>query len=291
MDLNHLPLFVAVAESGSLSAAARRLGQPKSTVSRGLSALERSLGVQLLHRTTRQVRLTSAGEAFLPRARAVTQQAREAVDALPERAETPSGTLRITAAVDLGLSLLPRWCALFTARYPEVRLDVQLSNVNEDLVGRQFDVALRIAKRLPSSTLVARRLATLHFQLYAAPSYLARQGTPRSLEDLAQHQRVALRVAERALPSLPAPRVSTDDVMFAWQLIREGVGVGALPRFLPVTDVEQGALVPVLPRWSKEGGHLYFVHPPAAHLARKVAAFRDFLLERLRTAPLERAAR
>ena len=288
MDLNQFPLFVAVAQSGSISEAARRLGVPKSTVSRNVTALEKSLGVQLLSRTTRQVRLTTAGTAFFEKARAVTRLAHEAVDSMPERSDAPSGSLRITTAVDIGLTLLPDWAARFAARFPQVRLDVQLSNENQDLVGRQFDVALRIGRRLTSSTLVARKLAPVQFELYAAPAYLMRAGSPRTLDELSAHQSVVFRMAEPMLPRLAPPRVITDDVTFAWLATRQGLGVGALPRFLAAPDVEAGRLVRVLPRWHLHAGDLFFVHPPAAHLPRKVTAFRDFLLEQLKVRPLQR---
>ncbi|MFZ5444220.1 MAG: LysR substrate-binding domain-containing protein [Myxococcota bacterium] len=282
LDLNLLPLFVAVAEAASMSEAARRLSVPKSSVSRGIAALEASLGVQLFHRTTRQLRLTTAGTAFFEKSKPLVSLAREATQSLPEQADAPSGTLRLTAPIDLGLTVLPELTASFTARFPEVRLEVHLSNTHEDLVGRGFDVALRISRRLADSSLVARKLASLEFRLYAAPGVLARLGTPRSLEELRERKFVTFRQLGRALPFAPRARVDADDVAFAWQAVRAGVGFGVLPTFLAQPDVAAGRLVNVVPRWAMGAGALWFIHPRSAHLPRKVTAFRELLLENLR---------
>jgi DNA-binding transcriptional LysR family regulator len=286
VDLNQLPVFVAVAEASSMSEAARRLAVPKSTVSRAISALEASLGVQLFHRTTRQVRLTTAGSAFLEKTRPLVALVRDATETLPEQGDAPSGTLRLTAPIDFGLTLLPELCALFTARYPDVKLDVRLSNQNEDLVGQGFDLALRISGRLKDSTLIARRLSPIELRLYAAPGLLARVGTPRSVAELTPFEFVTFRGFQSSLPFTPKLHVVTDDVMFAAQSVRAGLGVGPLPSFLAQPDVAAGRLVNVVPRWMLEAGALWFVHPRSAHLPRKVTAFRDLVLEWLRTHPL-----
>lgn len=286
VDLNQLPLFVAVADAASMSEAARRLNLPKSSVSRGISALEESLGVQLFHRTTRQVKLTTAGASFYEKTAPLVALVRDATHNLPEQTDVPSGTLRITAPPDLGFTLLPGLFAKFCARYPEVQLDVRLSNRLEDLVGEGFDVALRISPKLKDSTLVARKLSGLDLRLYAAPSYLAKRGTPKTLEELAGHDFVVFRTLANALPVKLKAVVQTDDVFFTHQATLAGLGIGAMASFLAKADVESGALVPVVPRWSKEVGSLFFVHPKTQHTPRKVTALRDFIIEHLRNHPL-----
>jgi DNA-binding transcriptional LysR family regulator len=286
VDLNQLPLFVAVADAASMSEAARRLNLPKSSVSRGISALEESLGVQLFHRTTRQVKLTTAGTSFYEKTAPLVALVRDATHNLPEQTDVPSGTLRLTAPPDLGFTLLPELLAKFCARYPEVQLDVRLSNRLEDLVGEGFDVALRISPRLKDSTLVARKLSGLDLRLYAAPSYLAKRGVPKSLEELGEHDFVVFRTLATALPVKLKAVVQTDDVFFTHQATLAGLGIGAMASFLAKADVESGALVPVLPRWSKEVGSLFFVHPKTQHTPRKVTALRDFIIEHLRNHPL-----
>lgn len=285
VDLNHLPLFVAVAETGSMSETARRLGLPKSSVSRGIAALEAALGVQLFHRTTRQVRLSTAGAAFLERARRALALVKEATEALPEQEAEPSGLLRVTAPVDLALAVLAEVAARFTARYPAVRLDVRLSNREEDLVGGGFDLALRAARRLRDSSLVARRVGTVEFRLYAAPAYLARRGPPRSLADLRGHAWLAMR-GLKLVDGAPEPTLVADDLTFLLAAARHGLGVAALPSFLAQPEVAAGLLSRVLPRWASSPAALWLVHPKLAHPPAKVTAFRDFLLEALATRPL-----
>lgn len=288
LDLNLLPVFVAVAEAGSMSQAARTLGWPKSSVSRGVAALEATLGVRLLHRSTRKVSLTTAGAAFYERARPLLASLREATGTLPEQEEEPSGELRVTASVDMGLTLLPGLIARFGARYPRVQVDVRLSNRVVDVIGEGFDVALRIAQKLTDSSLVVQRLSTLDLQLFAAPSYVARRGQPRAPADAAAHDWVAWRGVKVPAPLVasPRPRAVVDDVMLAHRMIREGVGIGVLPTFLAQPDVTAGELVRLLPRWSQQGGALFFVHPHAGQVPRKVSAFREFTRAYLRERPL-----
>lgn len=286
VDLNQLPLFVAVADAASMSEAARRLNLPKSSVSRGIAALEEALGVQLFHRTTRQVKLTTAGANFYEKTSALVAMVRDATHNLPEQDGTPSGTLRITAPPDLGFTLLPELFARFALRYPEVQLDVRLSNRLEDLVAEGFDIALRISSKLKDSTLVARKLSSLDLRLYAAPTYLARRGTPKTVEELEGHDFVTFRTLASSVPAKVKMKVQTDDVFFCSQAVRAGLGIGAMPSFLTRSDVESGAVVPVIPKWSREAGSLFFVHPRGQHVPSKVTAFRDFLLEHLRHHPL-----
>ncbi len=286
VDLNQLPLFVAVADAANMSEAARRLGLPKSSVSRGISSLEEALGVQLFHRTTRQVKLTTAGSSFYEQTAPLVTMVRDATRSLPEQTDVPSGTLRLTAPPDLGFTLLPELLARFCARYPDVRVDVRLSNRLEDLVAEGIDVALRISPRLKDSTLVARKLSALDLRLYASPGYLARRGAPRSVEELTAHDFIAFRTLVAALPVKLTPRLQADDVFFTLQATRAGLGIGAMASFLARADVESGALVPVLPKWAREVGSLFFVHPRTQHAPRKVTAFRDFVVEHLRNHPL-----
>lgn len=288
-DFNLLPIFVAVAETSSMSEAARRLGIPKSSVSRGVAALEESLGVQLFHRTTRQVSLTTAGSAFFEKAVPLVTAFKELAASLEEQEEEPSGVLRITAAVDLGLTFFVEAASKFAARYPQISLDVRLSNALVDLTAEGFDAALRISAKLADSSLVARKLTQLEAGLYASPTYLARRRSPRTLEDATEHDWV-LHGSFRDLPGMPElpakPRMRTDDLMFARGMVREGVGIGLLPTFIAQRDVTEGRLVRLLPKWSVKAGNLYFVYPPSQHVPRKVTALRDFLIEYLAARPL-----
>lgn len=290
MDLNLLGVFVAVAETGSFSAAARKLGLPKSSVSRGVASLEASVGAQLLHRTTRHVSLSTAGAALYERAAPLLASLREAIGTLPEREEAPSGKLRLTAPNDMGATFLPEVIARFTARYPSVSVDCRLTNLNVDLVAEGFDLAIRASgTKLTDSSLRVRRLGAIDVQLFASPTYLARRGTPRTPEDLAHHDFVAYRglrhLSELGLSEKNA-RVLADDMLFMREAAKAGIGIASLPTFLAQADVTSGQLVRVLPRYTQRSTALVLLYPRAQHVPRKVSAFRDFLLDFLEGRPL-----
>jgi DNA-binding transcriptional LysR family regulator len=289
MDLNHVAVFEAVARTGSFSAAAKELGIPKSSASRAIARLEGELNVQLLFRTTRKVSLSEAGTALYDRVTPLLRSMKGALAGLPERGEAPSGTLKVTAPADLGVFFLAEVLSRYTARYPGVAVDLHLTGRVVDLVGEGFDVALRVASRLDDSTLVVRRAAPVLLQLYASPVYLARRGTPRSVEELDEHDWVVfrggqqkLRVASVRPGGEPTPRILCDDLLFVRDAVRAGVGVGLLPTFVAEPDLLAGALVRIVPRFERPAGSLWVVTPAAKHVPAKVVAFRDLVLEMLR---------
>ncbi|HYG68007.1 MAG TPA: LysR substrate-binding domain-containing protein [Anaeromyxobacteraceae bacterium] len=292
MDLNLLTVFEAVARTSSFSAAARELGIPKSSASRGIGRLEAELGVQLLFRTTRQVSLTAAGTALFDRTAPLLQQMRSALGELPEREEQPSGALRVTAPGDFGVLFLAEVVHRYTARYPSVSVDLHLSGRVVDLVKEGFDVGIRIAAKLEDSTLVVRRIGPITTALYASPVYLARRGVPRTEADLAEHdwvafrsgpQRIRIAGPREATGVEPRARIVCDDLLFVRNTVRAGAGIAHLPTFLAEPDVLSGALVRVLPRVERTSGTIHFVTPAAKHVPRKVTAFRDLVLELYRT--------
>jgi DNA-binding transcriptional LysR family regulator len=288
-DWNLLPFFIAVAENGSISAAARKLQSPKSSVSRSVAALEQALGVQLFHRTTREVQLTTAGTAFYERARPLVAAFRELTASLPEQEAEPSGTLRITVPLDMAVTFLVGAFAQFLARYPNVQLDVRPSNRMTELAGEGFDAALRVAPKLKDSALVARRLGTVDLGIYGAPTYVAQFGSPRALSECVKHRWVSFTGLSRLpgeLKAVAAPRISTDDLLLTHRMVRAATGLGVLPSYLAQEDVLAGRLIRVLPAWKQTVGTLFFVYPPAQHLPRKVAALRDYLVDVLAQRPL-----
>lgn len=288
-DYHLLAVFVAVAEQRSFTKAARRLGLAKGTVSRAIAELERQLGTELLHRTTHAVALSTAGAALFERTASHLSALDQAVHKLPERTAEPSGELRLTAPYDFGLVVLPAVLAQFARRYPDVRVDVRLTNAVVDLVAEGFDVAIRVATgTLRDSTLTARRLGAVGGALFAAPSYLARRGRPKELGE-ARHDWLLFGPA-RAWLKMPrdAPwRFRSDDQLLVRELAREGGGIGPLSRSLAAPYVRDGLLeeVPVveLPRRAAE---YFLVYPSSGQVPRKLTAFRDFLLEWIRQAPL-----
>ncbi len=294
MDLNALELFVAVAETSSFSVAAKKLGLPKSTVSRGLARLEKDLGVTLVNRTTRQVSLSTAGQALLERVAPQLAGLKKALGELPESEEKPSGHLRITAAVDFGETLLPELVTTFLTRCPSVSIEVNVSNRIVDLVDEQYDLAFRAGgDRLKDSSLVARKAGQVSMRVFASPEYLARRGTPRTLKELAGHEWIRFRPIQRmTLSGLgetasiePKGRLIADDLFFVREAARAGAGLAFAPAFLVDRDVEAGRLVRVLPRFEARSGALWLV-TPGGHLPKRTVAFREFALEWLKTHPL-----
>jgi DNA-binding transcriptional LysR family regulator len=291
MDLNLLTVFEAVARTSSFSAAAKELGIPKSSASRSVARLESELGVQLLFRTTRQVSLSAAGTALYDRLTPLLRSVKAVLGEVPEREEAPSGTLKVTAPVDLGVLFLAEVATRYTARFPAVSLDLHLTGRVVDLVGEGFDVALRVSSKLEDSTLVVRRAATLVARLYASPLYLARRGTPRTEADLESHDWVVFRPGAHRLrvtgpqprPVERPPRIICDELLFARDAIRSGAGIGLLPTLVADPDVAAGQLVRIVPRFERAAGSLHLVTPAAKHVSPKVTAFRDLVLEMLKT--------
>lgn len=296
IDLDLLPVFVALASSATFSAAAARLQVPKSSVSRRLAALERRLGVQLFHRTTRKIAITTAGTALLDQIGAPLAALQSSLLGMPDAQQEPAGRLRITAPIDFGTDVLAEITARFAARYPHVELDIRLTNAEVDLVGEGFDVGLRITReRLKDSALVARLLSPVPAGLFASPGYLARRGIPRLPADLHEHawvlfarpqKKLWLSDGRRRATTTPGKAIECDDVYFARELLRQGAGVGILPTFTAGRDVVEGTLVPVLPGWTHAPASLWLLRPSGARAPRKVAAFESFVRASLRARPM-----
>jgi DNA-binding transcriptional LysR family regulator len=293
LDLLELAIFVRAVEGRSLSAAAQALRLPRSTVTRRLAQLEDRLGTQLLHRSTRSMSLTPAGEAFYPRAARLVAEAQLAWEEVTEGITEPRGRLRVTAPVEFGDSLMFGLCVEFLRRYPEVHLEMDLSNRLVDLIGEGFDLAIR-AGRLADSSLLARKLCTVQHRLFASSAYLGRNGLPQSPHDLEHHAVVAL-----ARPSGPLhwdlqrgrdqvqvplhPRLVVNHLPAVRDAVLAGVGIGPLP----ATQEEGSAaprhpdLRPVLQEWSFPAAGIYAVTPAHRHPRAAVQRFVELVQERL----------
>lgn len=284
IDLQLLAVFAAVAEHASFSKAALKLGVAKGTVSRSIAQLESSLGVELLHRTTHTVALSTAGAELFDRTRGHLAGLRAAVRGLPERDDAPSGLLRMTAPPDFGAIVLPSVLAAFARRFADVRFDVRLSSAQVDLVKEGYDLAIRVTTgRMSDSSLTARRVGRGVAGMYAAPTYLARRGRPRQLGD-EQHTWVMHSVALRLLGLEPErAQFLVDDFLLARALLEDGVGVGMLPSFVAQRSVREGLLEEVaIAGVTLSSGALVMVYPSQRRPPKKVSAFRDFMVEALR---------
>ncbi|WP_437955049.1 LysR family transcriptional regulator [Sorangium sp. So ce119] len=288
-QLDEIAAFARVAELGSFTAAAAQLGVPKSTVSRAVTRLEEGLKVRLLQRSPRAVALTDAGRRFFGDVAPHIAGLRDAARALDAYQGQPQGLIRLSAPPDSGGSFLGEMLVELAARHPLLSVEVDLSSRQVDLVREGFDVALRAMRELPDSSLVARKLLDSEVQLFAAPSYLARRGLPRAMDELAEHERVMFLPGARrgqwpldhvdaVCNAMATGRIATDNFQLIRSVLRAGGGIGPLPRLLAAPDLASGRLVHVLPEWSERAGTLYLVYPSARHVARNVAVFRDFVV-------------
>ena len=298
MALEHLTgmaIFARVVEYRSFTRAARELGMTKSTVSKQVGRLEDRLGLRLLNRSTRQLSLTEAGVAFYQGCRRMVAEAEQAEQAVSFLAEAPRGTLFVSAPVSFGtLHILPG-LPDFLRRYPELRVEVTLNDRLVDLIEEGFDIGVRIRK-LEDSALVSRRLAPSRRVLAASPDYLARQGRPRRLEDLADHECLIYAYqVEGALWRLAGPdgkrevkvagrlRVNNGEALLAAAL--GGAGIAFLPTFVCGEALRGGRLARVLPDWSDDEGAVNVICPPGRNLLPKVRVFIDDLVARCAGTP------
>ena len=291
VDLNLLRVFGALYETGSFSGAAARLGVPRSTVSRAIAALEDALGEQLVHRTTRTVTITEDGKELYDRVAPSLAALGAALADRPEHRDEPAGLLKVTATPDIASILLAEAAVRFTARYPATQVQILATTRLLDLVRDGVDLAFRIANpRQTSSTLITQRVGTFTWQLFAAPTYLARRGMPRTQADLVDHEWIGFKDIQRAPYLVPRElgegRIVTDDVFVSRELVRRGGGVGGLPAFLAAEDLQAGTLVAVLPKLTLVRAQVNLVQPSRKHVASRVTAFKQLVAELLRQRPL-----
>ena len=286
---DELGVLVAVAEAGSLSAAAKQLGVPKSTVGRAIARLEDELGVSLVRRMARGPTLTEPGLVLANRAAPHIAGLRDAAIAQGRESQEVYGLLRVTAPADVGAHLIAPLLPGFFARHPRVRVEIESTLRVVDLVREGFDLAVRVTMgRLPASTLTARKLAPMNLALYAGTQYAARNHLPKHLDDLARHDIVGFYPGTNTL-TLQGPkgsekltvngRASGNDFFFVREAIASGVGIGPLPWFLASQEVAAGRITRVLPEYRAVGGTAYLVYPPAKPVAPKLVRFCAHLLE------------
>lgn len=288
-DLNQVRLFAKVAEKQSVTGAARALGKPKSTVSRDLARLEASLGVTLMQRSNRRLTLTDSGRLFLQHAQRILGDLADAEAAVGRLNAVPRGLLRISAPFTSGHALLAPLLPGFLERYPEVQISLELENRRVDLLGEDFDVAIR-AGPLEDSSLTSRKLGHAVFGLFASPAYLARRDRPESLDDLVRHDIVdkgGLPGSKRwkfdgpdgAVEVEVAPRLSINDPAALRIALLGGAGIGWLPGFLAARDVERGRLVRLFPEHHRDRAEIHALFRTRRTLALKVRVFVDYLVE------------
>lgn len=293
--LDDLTVLVEVVDSGSLSAAAQRLGLSASAVSRRLDQMENRLGTRLLARTTRRIALTDAGAGFCLRARAILAALDEAEQSLTELNEEPRGTLRVTMPVMFGQMRIAPLLPGYQRRYPRVTLEASLTDRTVRLVDEGFDLAIRTG-RLADSSLIARRLRPMRRRVVASPDYLERRGTPQSLAELARHDCLTLPgggrqeweflVEGRREILRPASVFQADNLWVLRHAAVGGLGLARLADFIVEDDLRAGRLVPVLAELEVTDEAIHAVYPATRHVSPKIRSF----IEHLLTGLAERAA-
>lgn len=282
-------VFATVAEQGSLSAAARALGLTPSAVSRIIARTEQRLGTRLLLRTTRAITFTAEGEAYLRGARRILADMAEVEEAIADQG-VPRGRLRVSAALGHGRMTIVPLVAAFSARYPNITVDLSLGDEVVDILGGQADVAIRFG-HLPDSPLTARKVGETGQVVVASPAYLQRHGTPQQPEDLLQHNCLRFNF-RRAEPNWPFIRdgqafslkvcgnIECSSGEALAQFARVGAGIARIGEFTVAEDIQRGDLVPLLQAFNpgdREPIHAVFIGGSA--MPARVRVFVDFLLE------------
>lgn len=294
LSADDLLIFARVAELGSFTAAAERLGRPKSTVSRRVSALEEQLGERLLMRTTRQMHLTDFGHVLLEHAQTVAHEVRAAWALSEERKLEPGGRLRVSIPSDFANLFLVEMLAAFSDMHPRVSLELDLSARRVDLLAEGFDLAVRIGDLTDDALLVGRKLTHMQGGLYASLDYIRKHGMPVQPDDLLQHQALHLRTARgQVLPwqlsrghqqwsSETTGRIHANTPELLMHLACNHAGIVGLPHNFARLQVVAGRLQPVLPDWQLPGVDVWAVFPGRRLLPAKTRAFIDMLVAALK---------
>jgi len=291
-DTNDMLYFAEVVERGGFAAAGRYLGVPKSKLSRRVAELEAHLGVRLLQRTTRKLSLTDVGEVYLRHCLAIRDAADAAAEAVEQVQTEPRGTVRVACPVTLAQTTVGPIMALFLARYPQVKVDMRVSNRVVDLVEEGVDVALRVRPTLDDSgSLVVKKLGQTSTYLVASPAQLQRQGQPAAPSGLAGMDTVAMSATDgKASLTLTGPggasytlvhqpRFVADDLLTLKFAVLQGAGMSFLPDYMCREELDDGRLVLVLPGWAPAQGVFHAVYPSRRGMVPAVRRFLDFLGE------------
>ncbi len=301
-DLNDLYYFAAVVDHQGFAAAERALGIPKSRLSRRISQLETDLGVRLLQRSTRRFAVTEVGHSVYRHAQSMLAEAQAAREVVDRLSAEPRGVIRVSVPVGMAQQQMPKLLPEFLAKFPQVRVQLHVSNRRVDIINEGIDVALRVRNRLDDDgSLVMRNFGQIQELLVASPGYLKRMGRPSNPDDLAQHvtlsmnedeahQRWELHGPNGEVRRVELkPRVAGFDFPMLMSLAVQGVGITMLPETVCAEAVRNGELEVVLPHWRLPQGIFHAVFASRRGLLPAVRVFIDFLAERV--PPLVEAAR
>jgi len=293
MNLNDVRLFLRVVETNSFTAAAETLGIQKSTISRRIGQLEDDLGVRLLQRTTRKLKLTDEGQELFERCRPLIDELEQLPDLVSAHHSEPQGRLRITMPPEMGIFLMNDVISDFMRTYPKIQLELELSTRVVDLIEEGIDLALRVG-HLDDSSLIARKIASITGGLYASPEYIKTHGTPNSPGELSKHSCLgrlsnslnwAFDNWNNGAPVTINARLKANNLMFMRDMAVQGLGIARLPRAFCRGEVERGDLIQVLGDYHLPGTEVHALYPSRRHLSPKVRLFIDHLLSMLEDHP------
>ena len=284
--------FRKVLELGSFSAAARQLGLSKAAVSKQVSELESYLGATLIHRTTRRLHPTDAGQAYFESAVGLLDELEAADAAVRHLQSEPAGTLRVSVPSAFGQVCLSAMLSELGRRHPKLTVAVEATDRLVDLVEEGFDAAIRIRATLPDSTLIAKRIRQIPIHVVAAPSYLKAHGTPQKPEDLSRHNCFIYTLSSRPFEwSFKTPgnggvrhvkvrgTIQANHGHLLLEPLRDGAGIAMLPEFLLSQDLEKETIVPILTKFPVDPLTLFVVYPPSRHSSPKIRALVDIVGE------------
>ncbi|OOG62422.1 LysR family transcriptional regulator [Rhodanobacter sp. B04] len=289
-DFSAISTFVRVVEAKSFAAAATQLGMTPSGVSRAVARLETQLGARLLFRSTRSLRLTDDGAAFHARCKEILADLAEATEALNYSNRKPTGKLRVGISLSVGRSAVIPRLAEFEQRYPDIRLELSMSDLPMDLNGEGLDCAIRVGQ-LEDSSLIARKIGYLRNVVCASPDYLSRHGAPRSIDDLKDHRCINYvypngrpRQWQFDTPSGPLAvdidaHMLINDGESVIQAVVAGLGITQIPRMLAACMIEKGMLELVMTDTASTGKPVWIVYPQKKHLSARVQAFIEWVRE------------
>ena len=293
--LDDMRLFHALAQLGSFTAAARALGIPKQTMSRRIAGLERHLGVQLVHRTTRSLRITQIGAAYAERCAELVRLADDANQAVRDADQVPRGVLRISADPLFGEAFVGDLVIEQATRWPELGIEVAFTRRRVDLIEEGFDVAFRVGE-VDDARLSATRLGPARVRYCAAPSYLRKHGRPADPDELARHECLLVASADqhvrwpmhrdgRVVAVSVRGRLRFDSFAIAHRAALQGLGIAIFPEFACAADVAAGRLVPVVDDRPVDVGAVWLVHPAARYLTPRIRSFVELAVERWSAQP------
>jgi len=290
-DLNDMMVFLNVAEQGSFTAAANKIGLPKSNVSRKISRLEEKLSVKLIERSTRALHLTEIGQVYFQHCQRISEEMQNAQLCIENLAATPKGKIKLCTSVGAGQSLLAKPLCDFYQLYPDIEIDLKLTNRRVDILEEGFDLAVRVGES-PDSTLLSKKLVTVKLALYSSSDYIKEYGEISSPEQLSDHQCLLMNsVNNKTTWQLHSqkeqcsvsftPRIRADDFNVLKTMVINHCGIGLFPEYLCSDEVKQGLIQRILPEWAGRTIDIYAIYPSRKGVTPKIRVLLDFLAERL----------